>query len=232
MARNTRTYPNMARVTFIKNLDALNILRFWKIAQTNKYVLLDVEYSDYRTYSKAQKLRAEEQWLRLYDEYFILRDDSKSKSDLEWMFKGAILKAKINLLEELIKFAYSVKELERILPFQEIQQKKEEIVMMVKEQITDKVILASLQPINLLIDDLQRMKAGFSNRHRLYYKSNEQEFKDQLRNVFDVIANVNQWLDGILPRPQEMSVTEWLAYEKMCLKKQEAAKTAENGNKQ
>lgn len=222
----------MARVTFIKNLDALNILRFWKIAQTNKYVLLDVEYSDYRTYSKAQKLRAEEQWLRLYDEYFILRDDSKSKSDLEWMFKGMTLKGQVKLLDGMIGLAESLKRTQHILPFQEIKEKKEEIVMLVQEHISDKVILAALQPVELLIDDLVRMKAGLSNRINLYYKDEKQEFKDQLRNVFDVIANVNQWLDGILPRPQEMSVTEWLSYERMCLRKQEAAKAADNGNKQ
>lgn len=222
----------MARVTFYKSLYKLNILRFLEIAKTSNYCLLDVEHNDYRVYSKSQKNRALEQWMMMYDEYFIVRDDSDSKQELVKMFERDALKGKIGLLGNVIKAMESLKKTEHILPRMEVHELKEQFLTEVTKHVNSKVIIARLQPTELIIEDLCRMRMGLQNTFNLYYKSKETVFEDQVDNVYRVMAHINQWIDGILPRPDQMCVMEFLEYERICLKRQAAANLAENGNRQ
>ena len=205
-----------------KSLDTLRILTFWKIIKDNNPLLLDKEYFDGKKYSKSKLKEINNTWQLLYDEYFILRDDSISKREFEKHFDGLILKARILNLYNIIKAFDLLKNDSGTIPDKYIQEKR---LMLYKqaENISKKIKVQYFNDLDLDIDYLIRFYNSMQNSYNLNYKPKQQVDEKQIKNVYDIVANIESWLERSIDI-ETLSVEHWLAYEKQVNTKQKLAK--------
>lgn len=93
------TSRNIKPINYYKSLDKLKILTFWQIIKDKNILLLDFDYVEDKKYSKEQLKELEDTWLRLYDEYYILLNDSKSKYKMNKTFDELKTRDKINQIK-------------------------------------------------------------------------------------------------------------------------------------
>src|SRR5690348_4844742 len=63
----------------LMNLESLKIVTFWKIVETNDVELLDAKYKHGNKYSNEQIIYLNSYWVKLYDEFYNLRNNKSGK---------------------------------------------------------------------------------------------------------------------------------------------------------
>jgi len=207
---------------YFKSLDTLKILKFWDIVKSSNVCMLDLDYYEGKRYSNDKKHELQQIWDRLYDEYFILRNDSLSKFELEKHFKGLVLGAKIVNLTYGINIIESLKRIQNAFTQQEIMQKRVDLYNNLKE-IHPKIQYQYFNSLDLDRDYLLKFKNALQNSYNINHKPKEKVMQEQVNNVYKVVANVESWLERSLPI-DEITVSRWLAYEQQVLDKQKAVK--------
>jgi hypothetical protein len=212
--------PGHNKIHLFNSLDTLKILRFWDIIKNNNIYLLDFDYFDGKEYSKNEVNEIEVLWNRLYDEYFILRDDSMSKAELSKSFDGLLLQAKIVNLSYALNALYDLKEIQGYLTQEQILNKRKELYATLIK-VHPKIQYQLFNSVELDIDYILKFKNSLQNSYNFNYKPKEKVNDEQIKNVFDIVANVESWLERSLP-VDDISVSRWLAYEKQVIQKQKA----------
>lgn len=204
------------------SLDNIKILMFWDILKTKNITLLDKDYKENKTYSTKQEQQIESVWLKLYDEYFVMRNDSKSKRDLSEGFEELKLKDTIisikdcyNLLVILIKNA-------DVLEESEILKREYEIYKTIKI-IYPQAKIKLFDGVEPNLNYLKRLLNSLENKYNLNYKKQEKLIKKEINNVYLVVSSIESWLERSLPIDRVV-VSQWLAYEKQVKDKQKAQK--------
>lgn len=214
------TLENITKNKYFKSLDTLNILKFWDIIRDKNIFLLDSEYYDGKEYTKDQQNELSKIWELLYDEYFVLRNDSISKAELKKSFDALVLKAKIENLNFCLEALKDLKQIQGYLTQKEILNKRVSLYNTLTK-IHSKIKYQYFNSVELDIDYILKFKNSLQNSYNFNHKKPKKVQDEQIKNVFDIVASVESWLERSLPI-DSISVSRWLAYEKQVIKKQKS----------
>lgn len=205
-----------------RSLDTLKILTFWKIIQDKNILLLDFDYFDGKKYSNKQKFEIEQLWTRLYDEYYILNNDPKSKYKIDKTFKELRLRELIELIKYNYDFLLSLKRGYGIVDDADILKYEQECYKRLKE-LDKRIKPKFFDGIDANLEYLNKFMSSLINTYNREVKDNESNVKSEINNVYEVVASVESWLERSLPI-DDITVIRWLAYEKQVKDKQKAQK--------
>lgn len=205
-------------INYYKSLDKLKILLFWDILKTGNVCLLDIDYYDGKRYNQDVKHELTKEWERLYDEYFLLRNDTKSKAELNKGFDGVKLLTQINLVQSHLNLFRELYILEGHLRQDEVYKKRMDLYKTLKDTYSG-TKPQLFNSVDLDIEYVGKLHRGLQNSYNLNYKPLDKVYDEQVQNVYDVLANVESWLERSLPI-DDITVSRWLAYENQVIKKQ------------
>lgn len=223
------TYRKSNKLHLYTSLDTLKILTFWKIIKDKNILLLDFDYFDGKKYNEAQKNEIEQLWFRLYDEYFILLDDSKSRFELSKSFDELKVRDKINQIKNnydtlvyLHKFASVLDDKDRI--------KYEQEIYSILKKIEPKIKPMYFGGIEANLVNLDKVIKSLINQYNLNHKQNNDKIDKEIKNVYEVVANAESWLERNL-NINDMVVSHWIAIRNQISQKQKAQqkKNSKNG---
>jgi len=216
-----RIFRNIKTLNLYKSLDTLKILTFWKIIQDKNILLLDKDYKEGKKYSKKDLKQFNDVWERLYDEYYELKNDSKSKSKLSKSFKELEIRSKIKEIKDYIDFLISLAKGSNVVGQEIITEYEQQVYANLK--LLDKRIKPKLfDGIEANVKYLNKFLNALINTYNRDNEDAKREVEKQINNVYEVVANAESWL---APQPihiNEMVVSHWIAIEKMIEKKQKA----------
>jgi hypothetical protein len=201
-----------------ERLDDLRILVFWEILKTGDHTLLDFERKRDTVYTEEQKAYLKDVWNDLYDNYFEIKKDGKSQKYL-------------NEINEQLRLAAKI---EMFVSGQELIQKLIDNVQFIKEEDYQKLLKSTKQSLEMLHDGmtipdkgtvkfLNRAIGAFISQYNRLSESVDKKTGEAVQNVYEVVAVVSNALNMQL-NAAVMTVTEWLAYEQMAIKKSKSQK--------
>lgn len=201
-----------------KSLDTLKILTFWDIIKNDNAFMLDVEYFEGKKYKKHEANEVLSNWSLLYDEYFVLRNDSLSKRELEKGFESNELKIKIIAINSAIESFGVLRRVQNDLSSDIIYEKRKEMYESL-QQINNRIKFNHFSSISEDIEYLTKFYNALQNKYNLNYKPKKVIEDNQIKNVYEVVANAESWLERQIPI-NDMVVSHWLALEKQVISKQ------------
>lgn len=219
MVQSTATYPNITH-----RLDKLNILVFWEILKSNNPYLLDGDYMEHKEYTEEEEQYIRHTWEIMYDSYFQLKNDGKSKQVLQKSYDLMLMGHKIASLESIHRMLVKLHESMEQLPEDDFARHKQgylKAILMFEQDVP--VQFFESIPYNLKI--LEKRILALQNKYNRNKLENKKEVEEQVDNVFDVIVKVADRLNMHLDASR-LSVAEWIAWEKRAKKKQEAEEAA------
>lgn len=216
------TFRNTKPIKHYKSLDKLKILTYWQIIKDKNILLLDFDYFDNKKYTKEQTHELEQTWLRLYDEYYILSDNSKSKHKMDQTFDEIKQRDKINQIKNNYDFLVMLQEYVDVLPESDIAKYEQETYRNVV-RIDKRIKPLFFKGIEANLKNLDKVLKSLINRYNVDNQTNEKEVSKEILNVYDVVASAESWLERSL-NIDEMVVSRWISYEKQIKDKQKAQK--------
>jgi hypothetical protein len=204
-------------IKLINSLDNLKILTFWKILKDKNVLLLDAEYKEGKKYSKGQLNEMQNTWLKLYDEYYVLLDDSKSRSNMSKTFNELQLRDKINQIKYNYDFLVSLLKCENDIDVSKYEQETYARLKVIDKRIKPKYF----EGIQANLDNLNRVIKSLVNKYNIEHKENQSNVQKEIDNVYDVVASAESWLERTLPI-DDIVVTRWISYQKQIKDKQKA----------
>lgn len=202
------------------SLDTLKILTFWDILKYKNALLLDFDYYEGKKYSDDQKNEIEQLWSRLYDEYFVLRDSSKTRSQLIKAFDELHLREKITQIKNNIDFLLELKKFTGLMPDEDILKYEQEVYNNLKT-IDKKIKPKYFEGLDANIINLDKVLKSYINRYNLEHKKRDENVAKEIKNVYEVVANAESWLERNL-NINDMVVSHWLAIENQIEEKRKA----------
>ena len=157
---------------------------------------------------KINQAELQKQWIKLYDEYWLLKDDKYAMLILRKADEIQIKKAVVDVLVAVYNGILA-------LSFVDINEKtisqKNELLA-----IYDKNTKNKTNPFISYVDFLNKIQGSIDNLKNVIEKlekENKQEAVKQIESGFDYIINVTANLPFYV-NPKELVVTEFISYEK------------------
>lgn len=200
-------------ISTYQNLEQLNIILFWKIAEKQDYKLLDIDYSLQKEYSELDLIDLEIQWLKLYDEYFSVKDSARGKSTLHKNETATKEAFKIEFLKDRLLTLLKLADNQSMIRTEDFS----EILLKIYKSINDvepKARVKTNDSIKFNAERLSRVIQSLLNRYELTIKREKQEQKKEVRNFYDSIAMAERVLERSFGDIDKINVLRWLAYEK------------------
>lgn len=200
-------------ISAYQNLEQLNIILFWKIAEKQDYKLLDIDYSLQKEYSELDLIDLEIQWLKLYDEYFSVKDSARGKSTLHKNETATKEAFKIEFLKDRLLTLLKLADNQSMIRTEDFS----EILLKIYKSINDvepKARVKTNDSIKFNAERLSRVIQSLLNRYELTIKREKQEQKKEVRNFYDSIAMAERVLERSFGDIDKINVLRWLAYEK------------------
>lgn len=204
-----------SKIDIKDSLDTVRILTFWEIQKTQNLCLLDSNWHKGKTYSKEETQYIHSVWSDLYDEYFKIKNDSRSIKYLRDLKEEAMLVFKIELLSNIYTHLDTLQKNKTFLTDEDYNS-----ILENTRQSIFKIQTGVQLPPNVfdMMHVVKRLLDGFVNKYNLQKKNNERETNKKIQNVFKVVANVGFALNMQL-NVNEMVVTEWISWENMAITK-------------
>lgn len=216
-----RIFRNL-RDDLYDSLDTLKILTFWDILRTDNKNLLDKDYHKEKKYTNKQIETIDLLWQRLFDDYFMLREDSTAKSNLVKSFDELRLHEKIKQVNDAIDFLILLNGYIDILPSDDFLKYEQEIYV-VAMKIDKRIKPKLFDGIYANVEYLGKVLKSFINQYNIDFKKNEKIIKKEIDNVYEMVANAESWIERSL-NINEMVVSHWLAIEKQVILRQKSLK--------
>lgn len=204
-------------INYHKSLDTLKILTFWDIIKYKNMFLLDVEYKENKQYTKAHLKELEDTWLKLYDEYYIMLNDSQSKHKMNKTFDELKIRDKINQIKYNYDFLVSLLKYADDIDTTKYEQETYKRLKVIDERIKPKYF----EGIEANLKNLDRVIKALVNKYNLEHKENVKTVQKEIDNVYEVVASAESWLERSLPI-NEMVVSHWIAIQKQIKLKQKS----------
>jgi hypothetical protein len=217
------------KLHLFKSLDTLKILTFWQIIKDKNILLLDFDYVDGKKYSPEQKNETENLWFRLYDEYFLLLNDSKSRFELSKSFDELKIRDKITQIKNNYDTLVYLKKFSNVLPKEDLAKYEQEVYNILKK-IEPKIKPMYFGGIDANLVNLDKVIKALINQYNLNHKQNSDKIEKEIKNVYEVVANAESWLERNL-NINDMVVSHWIAIRNQIAQKQKAQqkKNSKNG---
>lgn len=226
MDQNMRIYQNLKQI---------NIITFWEIAESENYVLMDIDHSDDKTYSDIQLLEMQSDFMQLYDDYFSYKDDSRQRNTLSDNDKHVKEAFKLTILNEQYKTL-------QLLEFNKESLKTNDFVEMVNDvysqilQTEKRIRINRIDSLERNADKLKRVIEALNQKLLLNEKRSKQEVSkeaNKFRNHYENISGIEQVLERSIGDVSKINALQWLAYEKEAekiikIKKQNGGRKSHN----
>lgn len=204
------------KLQLYKSLDTLSILTFWNVLKDKNVLLIDLNYQEGKKYKENQLQEIQETWLRLYDEYFVLRDDSKSVDGLKKGFEKLKISTEIIDVKNNYDFLVYLKSIQPHLPKEDFLKHEQKRYASIK-LINSKIKLDLFGGIDSNLNVLTRVLNSMQNTYNIYHKQQDKKIDDQIKyvhNVYDDVTNMEGWLGKDTIPIESVVVSKWISYEK------------------
>lgn len=216
-----RIFPNLRdKLELFDSLDTLKILLFWEITRSKNALLLDINYSKTKKYTQNELQICEDLWLKLFDEYYVLRQNEDAKANLIKSFDEMKLREKISQIKNAIDFLETIKKQIGFISNEDIIKYEQECYAMLKK-IDKRIKPLFFEGIDSNIINLGKVLKSLINQYNIAFKEKEKAVKKEVKNVYEVVANAESWLERSLD-VENMVVSRWIAYERQVSDKQKA----------
>lgn len=216
-----RIFPNLtAKIKLFDCLDTLKILLFWEITRSKNALLLDENYSKNKKYSQKDVELCEQTWLKLFDEYYVLRQNQETKGNLLKSFDELKLREKITQINNAIEFLETLKHQIGFISNEDIIKYEQELYATLKK-IDNRIKPLFFEGIDANIINLGKVLKSLINKYNIEFKEKDKVIKKEVKNVYEVVVNAESWLERTLD-VENMVVSRWIAYEKQIADKQKA----------
>jgi hypothetical protein len=214
------TFQNTTQTKYARSLDKLRILTFWDIIKTKNLFLLDFDYEEAKKYSKKQSEEISSIWSNLYDEYYLLIDDSMSRAKMSKTFDELNLRNKINQVKNNYDFLIQLIEFRGSLldkDFDKYEQETYKRLIVIDKRIKP----LYFDGIEANLNNLDKVLKALINKYNQEHKDNNKQVEKEISNVYDVVASAESWLERNLDI-NTMVVSHWVALQKQIKDKQKA----------
>lgn len=204
------------------SLDTLKILTFWTIIKDNNYLLLDKNYTPDTTYTPKQHQQLSTLWLELYDAYFLLTNDAKTKRDLDLKFKELSIISKITELKNNYDYLLKLKEYNGILPVKtsvQLEQDTYQRITLIDKRLKPKPFAG----LDANLKRIEKFILALTNSYNQIQASLKKIPNQQIENIYKVVANAESWLERNI-NINTMVVSHWVALQQQIQQKQQAQK--------
>jgi hypothetical protein len=216
MEQNTAILKNI-----IQTLDELLVLDFWAIMDKRKPVhILDLDYSKDRVYTQEETDLLNTKWLSLYDTFYSVKNDGKSSRMLSDYRDELVIVSRIRravIVIDSLTWTFGHKDILSDEKYFELEHKA---LKSLHEQ-EPKFGINYMLPLNENIKKIRNAITGLENLYNRKRKHVEKKVEIEVKNVFDIVAKVGAVLEMQL-NVKEMTVMEWLAWEKIAIDKQKS----------
>lgn len=187
------------------NLKSINIVLWNDIIETQNVALLDINYYESKKYNKKESILLNEAFTKLYDEYFLLLNNRKAKSNLERSQEKIVMSFKIIVLEDAVRTLAFIKRNQHVLKdYISKERKVYESVKIVAKNV-------QLKPFNTISENIEVLTKVLKS-NELEYQRKFGDDKETANYPFEKqVADVEQILNRSLDL-KNCSVTQWLAY--------------------
>lgn len=224
--RNTVT---LSSLEIPKSLDKIRIILFWEILKERNPLLLDVNYFEGKQYSKEAQDYIVNTWYQLYDDYFEQRNDQKTKLTLSKTFEESKLLFKINTLVSNYNFLVALqRDYKEILDDKTFISYEQEIYSLFKK-IDSRIKLRLFEGVDVNLKTVKRFMESLQNTYNIKKGKTEKQIDKEITNVYDVVVKVEQILERSIPNINDISVLQWISYEKIANEKIKAKKNGKQG---
>jgi hypothetical protein len=188
--------------------------------------LLDEEYFEEKEYTDSQKSEIELLWSKLGDDMFTLKNDLKMINAMNKRDEQVCLLAKIQGLEvnrDLLISLYQ--NYENVNDFSDLEQKILYNFTLIDDIITPKYF----DGLEVNVELVNSFITSYSTKYKIEFTKQEEEVKVEITNVYNIIALVEQCLNRPIGDINKITVSQFLAYEKIAEQISESNKTTTNG---
>lgn len=215
------TSKNTTKLHLYNSLDTLKILTFWEIIRTKNACLLDFDYFEAKKYTPEQQNEIAGLFIRLYDEFYVLRDNTESKRVIDKGFDDMTIDSQILNIEQNRLFLVQLKEFVGILPDNQIKENAQRTYDRLKglPSIGSKIKLKYDASLDDNIKLLERVMNALHNTKSLNADKVEKKVKEEIKNVYEVVG----WVEAELNRNliiEDIVCSRWIVYENQALEKQ------------
>jgi len=219
--QNTVTLKNLE---IPKSLDKVRIILFWEILKERNPLLLDPNYKDGKVYSKEAQDYIVQMWYGLYDDFYTQKNDQKTKLVLSQSYDEIKLQFKINTFVSNYNFLASLqKDYKGILSNEQFTEYEQWFYKSFKE-LDNRIKLKYFDGVEANLKIVKRFIDSLQNAYNLKKKKVDKGVEQEITNVYDVVTKVEQILERSIPNINEISVLQWLSYEKRANEKIKAVK--------
>lgn len=222
--------PTHILKNIIQTLDELLILDFWAIMDKRKPVtILDKDFTKDKEYTADELNELNTIWLRMYDEFFVLKNDGHSHKMLIDYKDELIIVSRVRramIIIDTLTWLFSIKEDMNEKQYYEL----EHVALKEIKESEPKFGINYMLPLTQNIDKIRKGITALENLYNRKKKHVDRNVKAEIKNVYTVVAKVGTILEMQLD-VKTMPVTEWIAYEQLAMEKQKAQKEASNKKK-
>lgn len=171
-----------------------------------------------------------EVWNKLYDDYYKLQDDPKQRAKMTKSKESISLKFKVKTLINLLNSYEVFFRYGSLLNTKEYVEKEKEIFELFKELGFSKKIspFATTQERLELVSRYTKAVVGKYNRLQ---KEVELGTQKQIDNMYIQVVSIERVIERPIPNIENITVMQWIAYEKQANEIIQAQKKLSNGKK-
>lgn len=225
MSKSNPTLKTDQNTSLFQNLEEISAVTFHKIKFKDAYYLMDKDYKEGKKYSVKAQNEFRKGWIKLYDEYFELMDDSTFRKDIKDKTTTLHLLCTITRANDVIE----------ILEFIDIDKE-----YMPKDVYIETItsIGESLKRLNKRfnfditknlkenIDSIKRVIGGLETRYKVQKKQEKKSKKADLLTYYEIKSSIEDVFGRNLP--EYINMLQWVAYQKKYQTKVKQAKIQSN----
>lgn len=214
------TSKNTTKLHLYRSLDKLKILTFWKILEDQNACLLDFDYHDEKKYNDEDKVDIEQTFIRLYDEFYVLRDNTQHKHEIDKGFDDLKIDGQILNIYQNKEALIKLKDFVGLLDDSFIKENEIIVYNRIKSlhEIGRKIKINQVNDIDTNIKILDRVLSSLENTKNLNSDNRKKAIESEKKNVYEIVGIVEAELNRNLPI-DDIVCSRWIVYENQALEK-------------
>lgn len=200
-----------------RSLKEINIITFWEVPQSDGFALMDKDYDSDKEYTEKDKERFKTDYFKLYDEYFLIKNNAKQKNTLSENNKQHLLTFKIIVLSKCYNALLDLGRFTDELAFDVIKKTFEDKVLKIYDIVKkteNRIRLSRNDTVGVALRRLQKVITSLQNQLQLSKTRERQDIKKEKVNFYDNIANVEKVLNRSIGDISKVNALQYLSYEK------------------
>ena len=218
----SRIFKREQNIVISVNTNDINNLKwvdFLEIIKTNKYEILDKNYSETNKYSEKELELFNKAWIELQDQAYMLEENAEAKALLKKSFERLILEEKIKFLREycnLLIWLSDKRELYVISKQEEDFDKEVQDIYAKIIKFNSKIKIEYFKSISENIDNISKNVLALINEYNTKFKDIEKKVEKINNSIFYNVLQVNR-ITGLQLNANKMKCAEWIEAKKIAI---------------